>query len=255
MNLSVKLIEYGEIDSTNEEAKRLARAAAGGGGGGLPELYGTVVTARRQSAGRGRRGRDFLSPGGDSVYASFILEPLGRTPGAGAQMITASAAVAVCLALEKTALCKPKIKWVNDVLLDGKKVCGILAESVKHAVILGIGVNINLKDGDLPEDLRGAAGSVSMDTETRGRFFDALSEEVFRCAAEADSADEAAQSRLIDEYRSRSMLTGCSVFVLRGESKTPAAAVGIADDGGLVVEYGDGRRETLRSGEVSVRLS
>ena len=327
--------EYDELDSTNDEAKRLVKeaviaseakqstgqAAASGTEPSplstppLDELYGSVVTARRQGAGKGRRGRAFFSPGGGSVYASFILRPPERPAG---QLITAFAAVAVCEAIEKTTPCRPGIKWLNDIIVDGKKVCGILAEAVPHAVILGIGVNINLDGNDLPESLRGVVGTLRMDAETRERFFDALVESVFRCTentaespprvpaesispctentAESsprvtqdttepapcvtqdktesapcltqDTAEPApyvtqdttepsplyAAPALMDAYRARSILIGKPVYVLRGDEKAPATAIGVADDGGLVVRYENGDIATLRAGEVSVRI-
>jgi BirA family biotin operon repressor/biotin-[acetyl-CoA-carboxylase] ligase len=251
----LRLIAYDEIDSTNDEAKRLVRVAVSAwqeqGAAEKPadSLYGTVITARRQTAGRGRRGRSFVSSGADSIYASFILNP-SELPEE--QRITAFAAVAVCEAIEKTTYCKPAIKWVNDVLIDGKKICGILAESVPHAVVLGIGVNINMADEDFPPGVRGIAGSMHMDADGRTRFFNALTEAVFRLAGETEDNDTACST--MDEYRSRSILIGQRILIHKGEEKTPALAISIADDGGLIVRYEDGYFDTLRSGEVSVRL-
>lgn len=261
------IFEYDELDSTNDEAKRLVKKAVLEGQKepspsslSLDELYGSVVAARRQSAGKGRRGRAFFSPGGDSIYASFILRPPERP---GEQPITAFAAVAVCEAIERTTPCNPGIKWPNDILIDGKKVCGILAETVPDAVILGIGVNINLDENDLPESLRGTAGSLRLDAETRERFFDALVESVFRCTEDNKNRPlcpnknrplcPISASALMDEYRARSILIGKPVHVLRGDGKAPATAIGVADDGSLVVQYEDGAVTALRSGEVSVR--
>ena len=234
---------YEEIDSTNDEAKRLLRDGKAS--------FGDVVAARRQTAGRGRRGRAFVSPGGDSVYASFILKPPERP---AEQRITAFAAVAVCLAIERTTSYRPGVKWVNDVLADGKKICGILAESVPGAVILGIGVNINLDCGCLPEDLRETAGSLSMDKETRTLFFDALAEDVFRCAAAAEKADAAETAALMNAYRARSVLLGKLVVFLRGDTTCRALCENIADDGALIVRYENGKTEELRTAEISVRL-
>ena len=233
------LLYYDEIDSTNAEAKRLLR-------GGKDELYGTVITARRQTAGRGRLGRSFASPGGDSVYASFILKP---PENPAEQLITSLAAVAVCLAIEKTTSYKPGIKWINDILVDGKKICGILAESVPGAVVLGIGVNVNLSEDDLPEELHDIAGSLKMDIETRTLFFDTLTEEVFRCMAIADTEKT---TSLMDEYRERSVLLRKPVYI--GSDGIPAFCDSIADDGALIVRYEDGSIDELRSGGISVRL-
>ncbi|MCL1896273.1 MAG: biotin--[acetyl-CoA-carboxylase] ligase [Clostridiales bacterium] len=271
-----KVFEYDELDSTNDEAKRLVKEAVIEGQKEpsplslpLDGLYGSVVTARRQNAGKGRRGRAFFSPGGDSVYASFILRPPERP---AEQLITAFAAVAVCEAIEKTTSCKPGIKWLNDIIVDGKKVCGILAEAVPQAVILGVGVNINLDEDDLPNNLRGTVGSLRMDAETRERFSDMLIESVFRCTQDTTEPSPCVISprpehnrtvplcssytapALMDAYRARSILIGKPVYILREDEKTPATAVGVADDGGLVVQYENGGGATLRSGEVSVRI-
>ena len=233
-----KLFEYEELDSTNNEAKRLIKE------GDAAALYGAVVVARRQTGGRGRMGKGFFSPGGDSVYATFILPPPENPAD---RQITAAAAVAVCEAIEKTTAFKPGIKWVNDIIIEGKKVCGILTESVPGAAVLGIGVNINLDEGSLPDDLRGIAGSLTMSGEERAAFFDALAERVFQRTGDA--------SRLMDEYRRRSVLTGNRIFVSRGEETRTATALGIADDGALIVSYDDGQVDELRTGDYSVHLA
>jgi len=243
------VLHYEELDSTNAEAKRLIRGEHNRDGSFcVNDLYGTVITAKSQTAGRGRLGRSFASPGGGSIYASFILEP---PENPAEQRITAFAAVAVCLAVEKTTSYKPGIKWINDILVDGKKICGILAESVPGAVILGIGININLAGSDLPD----GAGSLVMDEKERPRFFETLIEEVFHCINVSDSPE------LMDEYRERSVLLGKAIILLRKDEYpgnyigVPAFCEGIADDGALIVRYEDGSIEELRSGEISVRLA
>jgi birA, biotin-[acetyl-CoA-carboxylase] ligase region len=248
------LIEYDELDSTNNEAKRLVRE------GNASELHGTVITARRQTAGRGRMGKGFFSPDGNSIYATFILPPPESPEG---QLITALAAVAVCEAIEKTTPYKPEIKWVNDVLVDGKKICGILAETIQDstsqsAVVLGIGVNINLNENDLPDELKDIAGSLRMNEEERVKFFEVFIESVFCClSCQTDGQGEETLSdvkSLMDSYSKRSILIGKNVFVLRADEKRPATALGIAEDGALIVEYEDGTSEELRTGDVSIRL-
>jgi len=244
----VRIIEYDELDSTNNEAKRMIRDSVSQKNK-TAALYGTVVTARRQSAGRGRRGKGFLSPGGGSVYASFILKP-PKNPAE--QRITALAAVAVCEAIESVTPCIPVIKWVNDILVDGKKVCGILAESDPYAVVLGIGVNINLDRTDLPDELKDVAGTLLMDREERASFFRILTEAVFRCLSEGSAKETAL---LMAAYRKRSLLLGRTVVFTSGEEKRVATATGIADDGALIVQYESGATEELRSGEISLRLA
>ena len=144
-----------EIDSTNRYVKQLGAA-------GAPE--GRVVIANRQSAGRGRLGRSFFSPGEKGIYMSVLLRPeieLER-----AVLITSMAAVAVARAIERVSDIPAKIKWVNDIFLNRKKVCGILTESGINAetgkleyAVLGIGVNVGSME--FPEELKGIATSVS----------------------------------------------------------------------------------------------
>ena len=189
----INIIHIGETDSTNDEAKRRLRAGEA--------LLGYVITAGMQTSGRGRFGKSFWSPGGDSVYASFIID---LPENLAEQRITIYAAVAVCLALEKTTMYRPGIRGVNDLIVDKRKICGILAESVPGAVVLGIGVNINLDIDCFPEELREEAGSLNMEKETRARFFDALVEEVFRCMAIAENTDSPEAASLMDEYKARS---------------------------------------------------
>jgi BirA family biotin operon repressor/biotin-[acetyl-CoA-carboxylase] ligase len=115
------------------------------------------------------------------------------------QVITPLAAVAVCEAVERTASYKTQVKWVNDVLIDGRKVCGILAESLPGAVVLGIGININFPEEGLPEDLRKIIFSLQLNGNERKQLLDALVKEVFLCAmAEGEKADN-----LMSCYRSR----------------------------------------------------
>jgi BirA family biotin operon repressor/biotin-[acetyl-CoA-carboxylase] ligase len=248
----VRILEYGVLDSTNDEAKRLVRsmdcfAAAATHNDEKSKLYGTVITAKRQTAGRGRLGKTFFSPEGDSIYASFILPPPDNP---AEQLITALAAVAVCEAIEKTTTAEPLIKWVNDILVDGKKVCGILAETIPEAVVLGIGININIGEDCLPEDIHDIAGSLWMDETERACFEKALIESVLRCAlAQCDEA-----TSLMNIYRTRSAVLGKNIVLSKEGKERPAFVKNITDDGALAVEYEDNSVEFLRSSAVSIHL-
>ncbi|MDR1796891.1 MAG: biotin--[acetyl-CoA-carboxylase] ligase [Clostridiales Family XIII bacterium] len=211
--------EYDEIDSTNDEAKRRVAAALRAGAAepspALEALFGTAVAARRQTAGRGRRGRAFLSPGGHSIYISYILRPFGKY-GNG-DLLTLAAAVAVCRAIERVLPAgpgappeaAPRIKWVNDVFLGGKKICGILAEAVSDpgtnricALVLGIGVNAGVPPEAFPGELQQTAGSLPLPKEKRAAFMAALSEEVFYysglCEGDPDAVLGAYRARALD---------------------------------------------------------
>ena len=146
---------FDEIDSTNLEAKRLA----------MTGLSRCAVIADRQTAGRGRLGRSFYSPPGCGIYTSLLLRPRPDQL-ADVTLLTTAAGVAVCRALEKAAGVQAEIKWVNDLYLNGKKICGILTEGVTdfesgmiESIVIGYGVNFR-DDAHLPEELRPIVGSV-----------------------------------------------------------------------------------------------
>ncbi|MDR1572244.1 MAG: biotin--[acetyl-CoA-carboxylase] ligase [Clostridiales Family XIII bacterium] len=251
------------LESTNKTAREMLLSGA---------PAGTVVLAEEQSAGRGRFGRAFFSPRG-GVYASFILK--APADAGAAQLVTVFAAVAACQAIEAHTGGDCSIKWVNDVLAGGRKVCGILAEAVAGAggsagggrdghVILGIGVNINIDADSFPEDIRGTAGSLSLPQERLCPFAAGLINRVAALCGEGGGegfggreglgGGEAGRAAALDEYRRRSCVTGRDVYVLgRGGEKKEAAALGIDGGGGLVVRYADGTLETLSSGEISIR--
>jgi len=155
MSKQIKI--YDCLDSTNITAKNLALSGA---------MPGTVIIANSQTAGKGCHGKVFHSPPDHGIYISFVLdtEQLNySTP----PLITVSAAVSVCKAIEALTDKRPKVKWVNDILLDGKKICGILTESVISAqshkiqcLILGIGINFDTPASEFPKELQQTAGSL-----------------------------------------------------------------------------------------------
>ena len=241
--LAVTALE--NTDSTNTCVRRLAED-------GAPE--GTVVVAAAQTAGRGRSGKSFLSPAGTGLYMSVLLRP--QLAMGDALLITTAAAVAVAHAVERVAAVTAQIKWVNDVYVDGKKVCGILTEGaldlenggLRYA-ILGIGINICPPAGGFPPELASIAGAL---TETGG--------EALRAPLAAAVLDEffalyphLVEKPFYDDYVSRSLLTGRQIEVLRGGMHLPATALGIDRDLHLRVRYADGSEENLAAGEVSTR--
>ena len=237
-----------QVDSTNSECRRLAAS-------GAPD--GTVVIADSQTAGRGRRGRAFLSPPGQGLYLSVLWRP-DCTPEA-LLPLTALAAVAVCRAVEHLSGGKPRIKWPNDLVLGGRKICGILTElslegesGQVDCVVVGIGVNCRQREEDFPGELTSVAGSLDM----------ALSEKIPRpalAAAIVEELDELRREvlfhpeRWLESYRSRCLSARSAVQVVRNGEYRPAQALGIDERFGLRVRYEDGAEEILRSGEVSVR--
>ena len=236
---------HAQIDSTNNRAKQLAAQGA---------PHGMMVIADSQTAGRGRFERKFHSPASGGIYVSIILRP--DMDAACAVRITPMAAVAVARAIKRTAGIDAQIKWVNDVYVEGRKVCGILCEGVlgedgrMASVVLGIGVNV--APMEFPPELSGIATSVSNAcgrSVSRIQMLAALVEELDRLYPKLENGG------FMEEYRARSNVIGRDVNVLRGGACFAARAVDIDGEGSLIVELPDGRRETLRSGEISIRFA
>lgn len=240
---------YDCVDSTNNLAK--AKAAQG-----CP--HGTVILAGKQTGGRGRLGRSFASPAGMGVYLSVIL----RYPCAPSRLmhLTCAAAVAVRDAMIAEAGIVPGIKWINDLVWEGRKIAGILTElslnphsgDVDFAII-GIGVNCRQSAGDFPLELREKAASLSM---AAGRSVDpcAIAAAIIQHLYSMDSILLTGKSSLMERYRSSCITIGQEVSIQRaGCNVRHGKALAIDDDGALVVEFPDGHREALNSGEVSVR--
>ena len=219
------LVCLAEVDSTNLRARQLAAEGA---------ADGTVVVADRQTAGRGRLGRSFQSPGGQGIYLTALLRP--DLPPERLSPVTAMAGVAVCRAVERLCSVSPGLKWPNDPVLDGKKLCGILTElslegetARVQELVLGIGINVSQRPEDFTPEVR----------------------EIDRlCAALA--AGETGP--YLAEYRRRCVNLGRTVRLLRpdGGGET-AEALDIDEEFGLVVRRPDGAVKTVWSGEVSVR--
>lgn len=230
---------FKSLSSTNTEAKRFALEGA---------PHNTFVFADGQSEGRGRRNRGFYSPAGTGIYMSAVLRP--DMTMSEAAVITGAASVAVCRAIETVFPCEAGIKWVNDIILNGRKVCGILTEAALdfesgavESVILGVGVNFNTV---FPAELENVACSLTEKPEP-GRTRNRLAAELINNILSMFS------NPFIDEYRRRSVIAGRPVAVTEGRLSYNALTEGIDDRCGLIVKLSDGSRKTLRSGEISVR--
>jgi BirA family biotin operon repressor/biotin-[acetyl-CoA-carboxylase] ligase len=235
------VVFFGTTDSTNTQARRLALDGA---------AHGTVVAAAEQTAGRGRSGKSFFSPD-SGLYLSIILKP---PPGmADPQKITIAAAVAVCRAIEAQTALSPKIKWVNDVYLDGKKVCGILTEAVTDlesggidSIVVGVGVNCAIPAESIPPELVGIVGSLNATGLSRSRLAADITSGVL------DAFDDLSAPALIAEYRRRSFLYGKEICFQRNGETLTGTVTGIGDDGNLLVQLDGGESLSLSSGEVSI---
>lgn len=233
-------------DSTNRICKQRAEE-------GAPEGY--TVIADRQTQGRGRLGRSFFSPDAAGLYMSFLLRPAFSPLLYG--HLTPLAAVAVCRALKREGAFSPQIKWVNDVYLGEKKLCGILTQTCidkdgKQWAIVGIGVNLIRPKEGFPEELSSIACAL-YDTHPdpkslRTRMADRIREEFAPLYADPLSKDT------LEEYRRLCFLPGRQVTVHRGEEQFPATVLAVDDDYQLKVKEADGRIRLLNSGEVSLKL-
>jgi BirA family biotin operon repressor/biotin-[acetyl-CoA-carboxylase] ligase len=218
----------------------------------LPEWH--VIVSASQTAGRGRTGRSFYSPSDSGVYLSVLLHPV--LPAAEATRITTAAAVAACRAIEACTDAKPEIKWVNDVFVKGKKVCGILTEGSLNMetggldwAVMGIGLNVYEPKEGFPDDIRQIAGPIA-DTRRknlRNALVASFLVSFHEICIDLTRADFA------EEYRKRSFLLGQDILVLKSDGAVPAVALDVDDECRLVVQYENGNREALSSGEVSVR--
>ncbi|MDR2182907.1 MAG: biotin--[acetyl-CoA-carboxylase] ligase [Clostridiales bacterium] len=239
-DFSDRVFVHDVLESTNITAKELAKAGA---------AHGTTVIAERQTAGRGRHGRSFYSPAQAGIYMSTILHR--HVPDfAEPTLITIHAAVAVCEAISVTTGKNPQIKWVNDIFLGGKKICGILAESAADAMIVGIGVNFAASAGDFPEDLRHIASAIFMDeppTISRGL----LAAEIL--ARMTNPTAQSSRAELLEKYRQRLFMLGELITVKDPRGDYTAVALDINDMGHLIVQKDNGEILALNSGEVSVR--
>ena len=235
---------FESVASTNTLAAEMAQDGAG---------HGTGIFACHQTQGKGRLGRTFASPDSSGIYMSVILEP----SSSNVVLITTAAAVAVSRAIEKICNQSPSIKWVNDLYLNNKKICGILAEAVTDhktgtitRIVLGIGINCHSEA--LPQELEHIAGAIDGDYS-----INQLAAEVYNQLM--DLANDLDPENFIDEYKDKSMVIGKNITVYKGgysENATGTAAhvLNIDNNGGLVVLYSSGQQETLSTGEISIRL-
>lgn len=245
-NLNIKV--YKSISSTNTVLKEMAED-------GAPE--GTVLVAECQTSGRGRLGRNFHSPSDTGIYFSILLRP--TMPANESLFLTTAAAVAIAKSIESLKDCKADIKWVNDVYIDDKKVCGILTEgafnvetsSLDYAIV-GMGINICPPKGGFPEEIKSIAGSVFTRDENSVNSRSRLVAEVINLFMEY--YEGLSERKFFEEYKKRSFLLGRNIYVVDKDNYLPAKAIDIDNDCHLIVEFPDGTRKELSSGEVSIKL-
>ena len=246
-----RVLVLDEIDSTNRLLMQMA-------GEGAPDRQ--VIIADHQSAGRGRLGRDFSSPAGMGVYLSYLIKPDGRLGAAAWTAVTSWTAVAVSDAIERVTGLRPHIKWVNDLYLNDKKICGILtqmdmdAESGEvRSIVIGIGVNVNERKSDFNKEIRDIAGSLRMAAGKRVNRAH-LAAEMIRALDTMYDAWPEDHERYLRAYREASLLPGQKINVISGNVTQKAMALSVGEDFSLKVRYEDGKTESLSGGEVSIRM-
>lgn len=221
---------------------------------GRPE--GCVIVACEQTAGRGRYGRRFFSPVDSGVYLSLLLRPTAYSPQQ-ATCLTAAAAAAMCQAIEAVTGQQPGIKWVNDIFLHGKKVCGILTEAAVgletgtlNYMVLGAGVNLYPPAEGFPEEIQSIAGSVLEHScpEAKNRLVGEFLNRFWDFYAHPECR------AYLEDYRARSLAIGRNVTVLSAGKAVSAYAYGIDDDFRLLVRYENGDTEALSYGEIRIQL-
>lgn len=236
---------YEEVRSTNQTAKEAVVAKGAG--------HGSLILARTQTAGRGRRGRTFYSPKDAGLYLSVILEP--KESLRDSLLLTTAAATAVYRAVREVCGVELSIKWVNDLYCRGRKVCGILTEAITdfesgdiEAAIVGIGLNLYEEPGGYPPELSEVAGGIFSDREA------AESIDGNRLAAALVNMllEETRDLHLSEIYIKQNLIPGKRIQITDGVNSRMAQAIAICEDGRLQVQEEDGSFSLLSYGEVSV---
>ena len=246
----ISLQIYNSVDSTNSRAVALSAENAS---------YPAAIIAGEQTAGRGRMGRHFYSPKDKGIYMSLIIKPAMDTESS--LLITSAAAVAVAKAIREICGLAAGIKWVNDIYLDSKKICGILTEGLADfetgqisRLIVGIGINCSTSDFE-SSDLSEKAGALNVNGLERNKLIANIIDKLLDIVDAIEKND----SSFIADYKSLSVILGKQVTVYPTPvtdmaNKYDATAVDIDNHGGLVVRLSDGSCTTLSTGEITVRL-
>ncbi len=240
----ISVFAFDSVESTNLLAIEHARQ-----GGAAPALF----VSDGQTAGRGRLGRSFISPPGSGIYMTLVI-PVGASNASDPVALTAYAAVILSDTIFSLGGVSPKIKWVNDIYLGGKKLAGILAQGVVSPdtgalthVVIGIGMNVL---GEVPTEISEIATTLEKEGAKCLDRAEIIAEITKRFLSELNICGK---RECADRYRERSFLVGKAVRVIKPDMEYEAEVVGINDECQLILALGDGTRELLSSGEVSVR--
>lgn len=234
----VKWYRYETVDSTNNEARRLIQ-----NGILTPPA---VIIAEKQTAGRGRQGKTFYSPADTGIYMSIIMDFPQTTKDAALLTVRTSVAVSDAI-LEETGI-ETGIKWVNDLYLGTRKICGILTESVlsgpKRYAIIGIGINVSTEN--FPAELEQKAGSLGTEASCcMNSLPNTILAHVLRIAEYEDNE--------IETYKKRSVVLGKDISYEREGVLQTGRAIEIDETGALIIDLGGGNRDRIQSGEISLK--
>ncbi len=248
-NLNTKIFgrtvfNFDTLDSTNTFAKSLKKEEA---------PHGTIVVSEEQTAGRGRLQRNWISPKGKNLLFSVVMFPdFGREK---ISLLPFAGSLAVADAIESVTGLSPTCKWPNDVLINNKKVCGMLLESSSgnsalEKIILGIGVNVNQEE--FPDGLKFKASSLKNESGIeidRVRLLQKILEELEnRCEQLAHFPPQ----QLLGDWKMKALLFGKKITVLESEFSFAATAIDVAEDGSLIIQTEDGQKKNIFAGDVSL---
>ena len=243
-DLNIEILDV--VDSTNDYLRKKADNG---------ENEGYIVLSHEQLKGKGRLGKNFYSPSNDGIYMSILLKP--NISPEKALYITTAAAVSVSLAIDKFTNNKSYIKWVNDIFLDNKKVCGILTEGSfdlegggMNYAILGIGINLKNPQNGYPHEIRDVAGSVYGDKnipcEHKIKLIAEIINNFFYYYSNLESKE------YLSIYKKKSFIINKNIFILQAGNKEKAIALDIDEEFRLKVKKEDGEISYLSSGDVSI---
>lgn len=241
------IFSFDSIDSTNTYAKQIPKIDA---------PHGTLVISEEQTSGHGRLQRNWISEKGKNLLFSVILYPNFNTEKIS--LLSFAGSLAIADAIDSITGLSSTCKWPNDVLVNGKKVCGMLLESsfvnsIPEKIILGIGINVNQLE--FPEELKLKASSLQIES---GIVMDRVTL-LQKCLEELENRYEQLSNfntqQLLNDWRMKALLFGKKITVLESEIRYPAIAIDVAEDGSLIIQTDDGRRRNIFAGDVSLAYS
>ena len=241
-NFDIKIFDI--LSSTNDFAKELINSNT--------FKNGTTIIANSQTEGRGRFARKFYSPANTGIYFSSILKV--SLPIQDVSLITIISAIAVCKAITRHTNLKPKIKWINDIYLNNKKICGILVENISNStnlkskgIVVGIGINSSTEN--FPKDIENKAGSIMYDKLSRNKLIAEIINNLF------DLAKDVYDKKIIEEYKSLSLVLNKEITYTKNNKFFTATAIDINNNGNLIVKDSNNNVIVLENEETSINFA